>query len=364
VTGFAHPAALAGPPIDWAGLDRLLVVRPDNLGDVLLTGPAVAALRAVAPRARIDLLASPGGAAGARLLPEVDDVVVARVSWQQIAVTADPPDTELVDRIAARRYGAAVVLTSFSQSPWPAGYALQRAGVPVRAGMSKEFGGAALTHWVPAVDDGLHQADRALRLVAALGVPVDGVHPTLHATVPPAAAEHVAAALRGRGLDPQQPYAAVLPGASCPARRWPAERFRAAAELVAGQGLPVVVTGPAAERDLVTAVAADTSGVVALAGAFDVPELAALLSAAGVAVTNNSGGMHLADAVGTPVVALFAGTEEEGQYRPRSVPSAVLRVPTSCSPCRQFRCPFALECLAVSPREAAAAALQLAGHAE
>jgi ADP-heptose:LPS heptosyltransferase len=85
---------------------------------------------------------------------------------------------------------------------------------------------------------------------------------------------------------------------------------------LAADGLPVVVTGPAAERDLVAAVAARTRGVVALAGAFDVPDLAALLAGAAVAVTNNSGGMHLADAVGTPVVALFAGTEDEGQYRP------------------------------------------------
>ena len=364
VTAFAHPAALAGPPIDWGGIDRLLVVRPDNLGDVLLTGPALAALRSAAPHAELDLLASPAGAAAAQLLPEVDETVVARVSWQQIAVTAEPPDTDLVFRIAARHYAAAVVLTSFSQSPWPAGYALQRAGVPLRAGMSKEFGGAALTHWVPAADDALHQADRALRLLDGLGVPTAHVPPTLHATVPGASRERAAAAVQGAGLDAAAPYAVVLPGASCPSRRWPAERFRATAALLAAEGLPVVVTGPAAERALVAEVAARTPGVAALAGAFDVPDLAALLAGAAVAVTNNSGGMHLADAVGTPVVALFAGTEDEGQYRPRSVPSAVLRVPTACSPCRQFRCPFDQECLAVAPEDAARAALRLAGHSE
>ena len=364
VTAFAHPAALAGPPIDWGGIDRLLVVRPDNLGDVLLTGPALAALRSAAPHAELDLLASPAGAAAAQLLPEVDETVVARVSWQLIAVTAEPPDTDLVFRIAARQYAAAVVLTSFSQSPWPAGYALQRAGVPLRAGMSKEFGGTALTHWVPAADDGLHQADRALRLLDGLGVPTAHVPPTLHAAVPGASRERAAAAVQGAGLDAAAPYAVVLPGASCPSRRWPAERFRAAAALLAAEGLPVVVTGPAAERDLVADVAARTPGVVALAGAFDVPDLAALLAGAAVAVTNNSGGMHLADAVGTPVVVLFAGTEDEGQYRPRSVPSAVLRVPTACSPCRQFHCPFDLECLAIAPADAARAALRVARHSE
>jgi ADP-heptose:LPS heptosyltransferase len=133
---------------------------------------------------------------------------------------------------------------------------------------------------------------------------------------------------------------------------------------MAEQGLPAVVTGPGAEHDLVAAVAAQTPGVVPMAGAFDVPDLAALLAGAAVAMTNNSGGMHLADAVGTPVVALFAGTEDESQYRPRSVPSVVLRVPTPCSPCRQFRCPFDLECLDVAPRAAADAALRLVDDAE
>ncbi len=170
VTGFEHPAALSGPAIRWDALERLLVVRPDNLGDVLLAGPAIAALRAAAPRARLELLASPAGAPAAALLPEVDGVIVARVSWQQIETTAEPPDTDLVARLAERHYDAAVVLTSFSQSPWPAGYALQQAAVPVRAGTSKEFGGTALTHWVPAPDDGLHQVDRALHLLARLGV--------------------------------------------------------------------------------------------------------------------------------------------------------------------------------------------------
>ena len=86
VTAFAHPAALAGPPIDWGGVDRLLVVRPDNLGDVLLTGPALAALRSAAPRAELDLLASPAGAAAAQLLPEVDETVVARIGLSLIHI--------------------------------------------------------------------------------------------------------------------------------------------------------------------------------------------------------------------------------------------------------------------------------------
>jgi ADP-heptose:LPS heptosyltransferase len=101
--------------------------------------------------------------------------------------------------------------------------------------------------------------------------------------------------------------------------------------------------------------------VVALAGALDVPGLAGLLAGAAVVVANNSGGMHLADAVGTPTVALFAGTELVEQFRPRSVPAAVLGVPTTCSPCRQFTCPFQHECLDVPPDAVTSAVLELVG---
>ncbi len=122
------------------------------------------------------------------------------------------------------------------------------------------------------------------------------------------------------------------------------------------------MSGSTAERNLVDVVTSNVAGVTALAGALDVPGLAGLLSGASVAVTNNSGGMHLADAVRTPVVALFAGTEDEDQFRPRSVPAALLRVPTWCSPCRQFRCPFAQECLDVVPEDVVKAALRLASR--
>ena len=360
---FEHPAALAGPPVDWAGHERLLVVRPDNLGDVLMTGPALAALAAAAPRARVDLLASPAGAAAAALLPELSGTVVASVSWQRLGPDPGPPDDELVATLRAGRYDAAVVLTSFSQSPWPAGVVCRQAGIPVRAGLSKEFGGAALTHWVPSPDDDLHQVDRMLHLLDRLGIaPAPS---ELHATVP--AAGHAAArAVRERHGLAGTPHAVLLPGASCPSRRYAPDRFRAVARACARTGLPVLVGGPGSERDLVAAVAGDEPGVHAVAGELDVPGLAGLLAGAAVVVANNSGGAHLADAVGTPVVVLFAGTELVAQYRPRSVPAAVLQVATPCRPCRQLRCPFAagddVPCLDVPPAEVAAAALRLAAQ--
>ena len=78
------------------------------------------------------------------------------------------------------------------------------------------------------------------------------------------------------------------------------------------------------------------------------------------AVVNNSGGMHLAAAVGTPVVALFAGTELVGEYAPRTGRVRVLNRPTPCTPCRAFRCPYASQCLDVAPAEVLAAVAETA----
>lgn len=339
--------------VDWPSLRRVLVVRLDNLGDVVMATPALRALRAaLSSGARLDLLASPGGATLAPLLADVDEVHAVTAVWQDAEgrLPLDPArELALVDRL--RGYDAVVALTSFAQSPWPVAYAAYLAGVPVRLGTSKEFGGSLLTHWLPAPPDGQHQTDRALALLAAAGVPEQGRHLAVQV---PQEARDLARAVR-RAADLPERYAVLAPGASCPSRRWAPERFAAVARDL---GMPVAVVGTERERALVEAVTGP--GVVGLAGLLDVPALAALLQDAQVALTNNSGGMHLADAVGTPVVVLFAGTEDESQFAPRSVPARLLRVPTPCAPCRAFVCPYAHQCLDIEPAAVVAAVREVA----
>ncbi|MDP9434615.1 MAG: glycosyltransferase family 9 protein [Actinomycetota bacterium] len=348
-------AVPAGAPVDWRALRRVLAVRLDNLGDVVMVTPALRALRAaLAPGARLDLLASPAGATLAPLLPDVDEVQVLRAVWQDAsgALPHDPArELDLVDRL--RGYDAVVVFTSFAQSPHPLAYAAYLAGVPVRVGVSKEFAGGVLSHWLPAPPDAQHQSDRALALLAGVGVPAQGRHLSLAVPEPARAA---AQAVREEAGVPDA-YAVLAPGASCPSRRYAPDRFAAVARDL---GLPVAVVGTEKERPLVQEVVAGSPGVTDLSGRLDVPALVALISGARLAVTNNSGGMHLADAVGTPVVALFAGTEDESQFAPRSGPARLLRVPTACAPCRAFACPYALQCLDVAPSAVVAAGRELA----
>lgn len=353
----AHPAVAAGTrrQIPWRSLERVLAVRLDNLGDVVQTTPALRALATHAPQARLDLLVSRAGAALAPLLPWVGEVLTASPSWQDAAGRSPDPAAELALVERLRGYDAVVVFTSFSQSPWPMAYAATLAGVPVRVGGSREFGGSLLSHWVtPAPDDlTAHQVDRMLHLLDAVGVPSAGTRLELR----------LPTGQRAGAADVAGAYVLLAPGASAPARRWAAAGFAAAARRLLASGLAVLVTGTAREHDLVEAVVRGAPGSLASTD-LDVVELAGAVAGATAVLGNNSGTMHLADALGTPVVAAFAGTETEGQYAPRGVPARLLRVPTPCAPCRAFVCPLhgegAQACLELDPARVADAVLEVA----
>jgi ADP-heptose:LPS heptosyltransferase len=353
-------SALADPPNVLMGARRIAVLRLDNAGDVILTGPTLRGLRARLPDTELVMVTSPNGAAAAELLPWVDDVVVWRALWQDANGDLPfDPDREfaLIDRLRTLRADAALILTSFSQTPFAAGYACYLAGIPIRIGHAGMFGGAVLSHPIagPAPD---HQAERNLHLLRGLGIA--SADARLEVAVPAAAVEGVRQRLRDAAIAENEPIV-VAPGASCSARRYDPVRFgRAAAALRARTGRPVVVVGSADERPLGDAVLASVPDALDLVGSTSIAEAAAMLASAGVVLCNNSLAMHLADAFGRAVVVTYAGTEREGEWRPRSAPHVLLREDTSCSPCRLFDCPFeGHPCMDIAAERVAAAALRL-----
>lgn len=344
----------------WSEARSILAVRLDNAGDVIMLGPALRAVKERSPQARITLLASPAGAAAAPLLPWVDEVIVQRVLWQDLGHLPFDPGREwrMVAELSGRGFDAALIFSSFSQTPHVAGYVCYLAGIPLRAGESKEFGGAALsTALAPAPDD-IHQVERNLRLVEALGFPARRRELTV--AVPETAFEGARRLLGASGVSPEAPYAVVHPGASARARRYPAARMGEVAARLAERGLPALLTGVERERDQVEAALAAAPGTPAIVGGASFAEYAALIAGAAVVVCGNTLPLHLADALGTPVAALYSGTDLESQWRPRAAPSALLRRPTPCHPCYLFECPIGLPCLDIPPAEAAEAALALA----
>ena len=335
---------------------RLLAVRTDNVGDIVMLAPALRALKQAAPDAHLTVMASPAGAAAAPLVPWIDDVVVECVVWQDATgeLAFDPGrEMALVDRIRAARYDAALLFTSFSQSPWPAAYACYLAGVPVRAGESKEFGGSLLTHEAPSLLDGAHQVDRNLHLIEALGL-TGSARPAV--VVPEAARDSADDLLVRAGVARGEPYVVVAPGATARARRYPRGRVAAVVDGLVALGVRVVVVGRDGDD---VGLPVDRQGVSSITGRTTVTELAAVIERAGVVVCNNSGPLHLADALGRPLVVTYSGTDLHSQWAPRNVPARLLDRPVPCSPCYGFDCPYDRACLDVPPSEVVAAAVAL-----
>ena len=206
----------------WDAARRVLAVRLDGMGDVLMTGPAIRALRA-APGRRVTLLASPAGAEVARLMPEVDEVIVHEPPWMKATPprATSAPDHAVIARLREGRFDAAVVFTVHTQSPIAPALLCYLADVPLRLAHCRENPYQLLTHWAPETEPeaGLrHEVRRQLDLVARVGARTRDER--LRAAVPPAAARAVERLLAERGLG-DGPWAVLHPGATAPSRRYP-----------------------------------------------------------------------------------------------------------------------------------------------
>jgi len=338
----------AGNP--WLAARNLLAVRLDNAGDVVMLGPALRAIKTTSPECRITLLASPAGSKAAPLLPWIDSVLAWRSIWQDLGqLPFDPArENELIQLVAERSFDAAMIFSSFSQTPHVAGYVCYLAGIPLRAGESKEFGGGTLSTELHDTPDEIHQVDRNLRLVHALGF--THIDPALEIAIPDASRGDVARRLRNAGINADQPLVLLHPGASAAARRYPAERLQQVAKLLQARGWPVVVTGSERERDLLEIVVGDNDAIPIFTD-LSIQEFAALVARASTIICGNTLPLHLADATRTPVVALYSGTELISQWGPRFAPSMVLQRATDCAPCYRFTCPIGLPCLDFDPEE-------------
>jgi heptosyltransferase-2 len=321
--------------------DRILVRAPNWVGDVVLSLPALRDVRRAFPAARLEVLARPWVAGLYGAVSEVDAVVESR------GVAADAA--------AVRgRYEIGLLLpNSFASA-----FALWRARVPERWGYATDARGPLLTRAcrVSARVRGRSQVYYYRSMLEGLGVLVSGP-PDASLACPSAWSE------RGRALlgDPG-PWIGVNPGAAFgTAKRWLPERFAAAAALVARRaGARVAIVGSAAERPLAENIAAQLGGSArVLCGETTLAELVGVLASLRLLLTNDSGPMHLAAALGTPLVAVF-GSTDWSETAPVSERARVVREDASCAPCRLRECPIDHRCMTrVRVDRVAEAALEL-----
>jgi lipopolysaccharide heptosyltransferase II len=338
----------------WGEIRRVLCVRLDSIGDVLMTTPAIRALRETLG-CHVTLLTSAAGAAVAPLIPELDESIVFAAPWMK-ASAGPTRDAEMIARLAAGAFDAAVIFTVYSQNPLPAAYLCYLAGIPRRLAHCHENPYALLTDWVPDPEPAStirHEVQRQLDLVASVGCRTRNQN--LSFRVPRAAQAWI------QRLVERRPLVVVHPGATAASRRYPPEQYARAIDLLIQQtGCDAVFTGDAHELGLVDSVrAAMRFPARSLVGELGLAELGALIEAADLLVSNNTGPAHIAAAVGTPVVDLYALTNP--QHTPWLVPSRVLNHDVPCRNCYKSICPAGHhDCLRkVAPEAVAAAAQEL-----
>lgn len=264
--------------------------------------------------------------------------------------------------LAAGGFDVAVLFTNSFASA----LAAKRAGIAERWGYRRDWRGPLLTRAVPvrprrraggtaasapaAAPAGPHHSAYYLRLAAALGMPGPAdAGAFAPVAVPPAGAEQAAAILDGAGIAAGPPLVAFAPGAAYgSAKRWPPERVAETIALVAARGARAIVVGAASDREIARAIQsaldpAVRSAVVDLVGRTDLAALMGVLARCAVVVANDSGAMHVASAVGRPVVAIFGPTDERATA-PLG-PHTLVRHDVWCRPCLLRACPIDHRCL-------------------
>ncbi len=249
-TRFPIVAPQSPPTAAWADARRVLCVRLDSMGDLLMTTPALRAVRgstAGDATRHITLLTSPAGAATARYLPEVDAILTYDAPWVKATTPRanSAPEFAMVEQLRAGAYDAAIIFTVFSQNPLPAAMLAMLADIPLRLAYCHENPYQLLSDWAPDPDpaDGIrHEVRRQLDLVARAGYTT--ADERLSFAVPPAARAKIGALLDTHGVDPARPWLVLHPGATAPARRYPAAGFAAASPR-----LPAKMAGRSCSRE-------------------------------------------------------------------------------------------------------------------
>lgn len=322
---------------------RVLIVKLSAIGDVVHTLPALTMLRRNVPDARITWLVE---AAGAELLeghPALDRVlVVPRHEWRSLTArhrwfAAARGFTGFVGELRRDAYDLAIDFQGLAKS----GIWMRFARATRKAGFDRglqrnEGAWLALNERIPPISIERHALERGLHLVEALGFAPQPIAYDL-ALGSEVVAE--AARLLGElGLAPDQPFVAVNPVTRWPTKDWEATRFAAAADRLNQAGLPAVFTGAPGDRAAIDAIgAAMTTPIRRLDGRTRLKVLAEICRRARVVLSTDTGPMHIAVAVGTPVVALF-GPTAPWRTGPHGESNEVLRLELPCSPCFRRRC--------------------------
>jgi len=310
------------------GTRKILLRGVNRIGDTVFSLPAVRALRRGFPGAEITALVKPQVAALLESVPEIDRVLLFDTRGPH---RGPGGRLRLVRRLRREGFDLAVLFHNSLETALIAFLA----GIPERVGYVKELRGPLLTRKRPFPREPVDHAVHYLDLVSLLGVPVEGgLLPELRV------ASGDRAYVRRLLGDPPRPLVALIPGSLAETRRWFPDRFAATADrLLAEKGGTVVIVGGSGDRGVARRVTERMKREARdLTGRLDLRQSMALLAESDLVISNDTGPMHLAWAVGARVITFF-GAADLKQHRPKSPKVTILRRDIACSPCIRESCP-------------------------
>lgn len=339
---------------------RILITRTDRLGDVVLSTPVIRYFRKKFPDAYIAFMTSPAAKDVVLHNPDLDEVIVLDKAGRHKGIFGM---LAMAMALRKKNFDTAVALHPTTRVH----VLLFLAGIPRRIGYDRKFGSLLTVRASHAKQEGIfHEAEYNFKLLEAAGFDARGADKRPYVATKEAERDSVDAFLRQNGV--RDDYIAIHAGASCPSKRWPAERFaRVADELVRFTGFDIVLIGGEETRPL--------SGIVSrsmkekpfdLTGKLTVGELAELLRRAKLFVSNDSGPVHVAAAVNCPVVSIF-GRKDPGlspkRWGPVGEKIRVVHKDVGCKKCLAHLCVRHFKCLeAITPRDVVNAAMELVGR--
>ncbi len=339
-------------------MKRIVIVRTDRLGDVVLSTPAIKALRAHLPGSFIAAMVSPYAREIVEGNPYLDEVIV----FDKDRFKGVAGSFRFASILGKKSFDTAVVLYPTVRVH----IILWLAGIKTRVGFDKKCGfllTRRLRHTKQLGEK--HEIDYNLEVLKALGIETRDRE--LFVPVKSQDRLKVEGILRKNGFGKDEDFVVIHPGASCPSKRWPAVRFAAvAAGIVNKLHKKVVVVAGVNEKELGRQVSEKAAtGVLDLSGDLSVGELAALLEKARLLISNDSGPAHIACALKVPVVAIF-GRKQPGLHFKRWGPAGkndvILHKDMGCVECLAHNCKSAFKCLtAIEPEEVIEAAAKLLG---
>jgi heptosyltransferase-2 len=313
--------------------ERILVIAPAWVGDMILAQSLFKALKRRDPECHLAVAAADFTRPLLDFMPEVDEVLALPFGHGETRIAAR---WRFGRALRAQRFMRGIVLPTSFKSALP----LRAAGIPRRSGYRGEGRGVLLNDCRP--DDRRHRrtVDRFVALATAPGEPPPAVEPP-QLRLPPGAGE---VALSALGLTSTgRPLLALCPGAEYgPAKRWPPRHFALVARHWIAVGGQVQILGGPGDRPAAAALiaaAGETPALENLVGRTTLAQAAALLAEAQAVVSNDSGLMHLAAALGRPVIALY-GPSDPALTPPLASDAQVLTLDLPCRPCHARRCPL------------------------